>query len=178
VASLEDDVLLPVFRKKSPSRPARMSAVELAGLVRAIAADEQLWLPRLVLPTASERRWTQLVGDRSVDVWLLSWLPGHSTDLHDHGFSAGAFTVVRGRLTELRQGADGRLRSYRRAAGSVTTIAAGVVHDVHGAGRSPAVSIHAYSPPLREMNYYDLDARGDLHRIRSVATTEPELESA
>jgi hypothetical protein len=40
------------------------------------------------------------------------------------------------------------------------------------------VSIHAYSPPLREMNYYDLDARGDLHRIRSVATTEPELESA
>lgn len=170
--------MLPLFRKKPPARPARMSAAELATLVRAIAADEPLWVPRLVLPTTSERRWTQLVGDQGVDVWLLSWLPGQSTELHDHGFSAAAFAVVRGRLTELRQGADGRLHSLRRGAGSVTTIAAGVVHDVHGAGNSPAVSIHAYSPPLREMNYYDLGAHGDLHRIRSVRTTEPELESA
>jgi predicted metal-dependent enzyme (double-stranded beta helix superfamily) len=156
-----------------------MSATELATLVRGIAADEQLWVPRLVLPEGGGRRWwTQLAGDAAVDVWLLSWAPGHSTDLHDHGFSAAAFAVVRGQLSELRQGADGRLHAYRRPAGSVTTVAAGVVHDVHGAGRSASVSIHAYSPPLREMNYYTLDGGGNLHRTGCVETNEPELESA
>jgi mannose-6-phosphate isomerase-like protein (cupin superfamily) len=175
---MEGDVLNPLFRKKHPARPDRKSASELAEIVRAVTADEQLWLPRLELPAAGERWWTRLTGDLAVDVWLLSWAPGHGTELHDHGFSAAAFSVVRGRLTELRQGADGRLRAHRRGAGSVTTIPAGVVHDVHGAGRSPAVSIHAYSPPLREMNFYDLDAGGNLHRTGSVHTTEPERASA
>ena len=171
-------MLTTIFRKRRPARPARMSAPELATLVRGIAADEQLWLPRLVLPGAGKRSWTRLANDSAADVWLLAWAPGHSTDLHDHGFSAAAFAVVRGRLSELRQGADGRLHAYRRTAGSVATIAAGVVHDVHGAGREPAVSIHAYSPPLREMNYYELDRGGNLQRTGSVRTNEPELESA
>lgn len=171
-------MLTQLFRKKSAALPSHMSASELAELVRAIAADEQLWFPRLELPSAGERRWTRLAGDSSVDVWLLSWAPGHSTDLHDHGLSAAAFTVVRGRLSELRQRADGRLQAFRRDAGSVTTIAAGVAHDVHGAGSWPAVSIHAYSPPLREMNYYTLDSVGNLHRSGSVLTARPELESA
>jgi quercetin dioxygenase-like cupin family protein len=169
---------MPLFRRKPPARPVRMSAAELAGLVRTVAADEQLWLPRLVLPAAGDRYWTKLVGDPAVDVWLLSWAPGHSTDLHDHGLSAAAFGVVRGRLSELRQGADGRLHAFRRNAGSVTTIAAGIVHEVHGAGRSPTVSIPAYSPPLREITYYQLDGGGNLHRTRCVPTNEPELESA
>src|SRR3712207_8332217 len=33
-------------------------------------------------------------------VWLLSWLPGQGTGLHDHGGSAGALAVVRGTLSE------------------------------------------------------------------------------
>jgi mannose-6-phosphate isomerase-like protein (cupin superfamily) len=174
----EEADMTPLFRRKPAGRSSQKSTTDLAALVHTVAADEGVWLPRLVLPSRAERRWTRLSSDGEVDVWLLSWLPGHSTDLHDHGASAAAFTVVRGSLTELRQGADRRLRSFRRAAGSVTTIDAGVVHDVHGAGNSPTVSIHAYSPPLREMNYYDLDASGELHRIGSVRTTEPERESA
>ena len=35
-----------------------------------------------------------------VQIWVLSWLPGQGTPLHDHGRSAGAFAVVRGVLTE------------------------------------------------------------------------------
>jgi hypothetical protein len=34
------------------------------------------------------------------EVWLLTWLPGQGTDLHDHGGSAGAFLVSGGTLTE------------------------------------------------------------------------------
>lgn len=165
--------------RKNAAVPARhLPTSDLTALVRAVTADEQLWRPRLQFPHGSERWWTQLLGDEGVDVWLLSWLPGHSTDLHDHGPSAAAFAVVRGRLGELRQRSDGRLHAITHLSGSVTALAPGVLHDVHGAGREPAASIHAYSPPLREMNYYELDRAGTLRRTRSVQTAEPELESA
>jgi hypothetical protein len=38
------------------------------------------------------------------------------------------------------------------------------------------VSIHAYAPPLREMNYYLPDAHGQLQITRTVSTYEPEQE--
>ena len=159
-----------------PAQPLPTS--DLTALVRAVTLDEQLWLPRLRFPHGTERWWTQILADGGVDVWLLSWLPGHSTDLHDHGPSAAAFAVVRGRLGELRQRSDGRLHAITHRTGAVTALAPGVLHDVHGAGKGPSVSIHAYSPPLREMNYYELDRAGTVRRTRSVQTTEPELESA
>src|SRR3954454_22768220 len=34
------------------------------------------------------------------EIWLLTWLPGQATELHDHGGSAGAFHVFAGTLTE------------------------------------------------------------------------------
>ncbi|MDT4917320.1 MAG: hypothetical protein QOH89_2020 [Pseudonocardiales bacterium] len=167
-----------MFRKHSRAPGARVPVTDLSALVRSVAADERLWLPRVELPSGAERWWTRLPSGPGVDLWLLTWLPGHSTDLHDHGDSAAAFTVVRGRLTELRQDAQGRLRAVRRSPGSVTALAPGVVHDVHGSGREPAVSIHAYSPRLQTMNYYECRRDGQLRLRRSVRSTEPELESA
>lgn len=165
-----------MFRKSNP-HAAALSVTELCALVKAVAADEASWLARLELPTGRDRWWERLSGDDRVDVWLLSWLPGHSTDLHDHGASSAAFTVVRGRIVELRQAADGRLHAMRRDLGSVTGLAPGSIHDVHGSGREPAVSIHAYSPPLREMNYYGVDDAGGLRLARTVHTREPEMEA-
>lgn len=167
-----------MFRRNAAAQVAALTVTELTALVAAVAADEDTWSARLELPRGTERWWTQLMSDAGVDVWLLSWLPGHSTDLHDHGPSAAAFTVVRGQLTELRQAADGRLRAARRDRGSVTGLAPGVIHDVHGSGRVPTVSIHAYSPPLREMNYYELDRHGSVRVSKSVNTREPKRESA
>jgi len=167
-----------MLRKSSPTPSTNLPLGELIALVKAVARDEDTWLDQLKLPQGRQRWWRQLLGDDAVDVWLLSWLPGHSTDLHDHGASAAAFTVVRGRLTELRQGPDGRLHTVPRGTGSVTGLAPGVIHDVHGSGRTPAVSIHAYSPPLREMNFYEFDRSGHVRLSRSESTREPELESA
>jgi mannose-6-phosphate isomerase-like protein (cupin superfamily) len=166
-----------LHRHPSPATP-RLSISDLSALVRTVAADESLWLPQLQFPRGSERWWTRLLSDAGIDVWLLSWLPGHSTDLHDHGPSAAAFAVVRGRLSELRQRSDGRLHAVTHRSGSITALAPGVLHDVHGSGREPAASIHAYSPPLHEMNYYELDRRGAVRRTRSVRSSEPELASA
>src|SRR4051812_32270423 len=47
------------------------------------------------------RRWYhRLAAEPDAEVWVLTWLPGQGTDLHDHGGSSGAFVVVSGTLTE------------------------------------------------------------------------------
>jgi predicted metal-dependent enzyme (double-stranded beta helix superfamily) len=166
--------------RQSDVRDARpMNLESLSGLVRAVAADADSWESALQVPSGDEQRWwTCLSTDRQVDVWLLSWLPGQATTLHDHGPSAAAFTVVRGELAEVRVDPDGLFSRYRRTARSYTSLSPGLVHDVYGAGAGPAVSIHAYSPPLRRMRFYDRDARGRLYLVRSVATEQPETELA
>ena len=57
-----------------------------------------------------ERWFTRLHGDDELDVWLISWVPDKSTELHDHGGSLGALTVVSGALAETRWAAN-RLRT-------------------------------------------------------------------
>src|SRR5690242_9462994 len=47
-------------------------------------------------------RWhVRLLQDERVDVWLISWTTDQGTQMHDHGGSAGAFTVVSGELSEV-----------------------------------------------------------------------------
>ncbi len=53
-------------------------------------------------PPTNDRWFTQLHGDDELDVWLISWVPDRSTELHDHGGSLGALTVVSGALRETR----------------------------------------------------------------------------
>lgn len=68
-------------------------------------------LPAGGLP-ANDRWFTRLHGDEELDVWLISWVPDRSTELHDHGGSLGALTVVSGALKESRW--DGRVFKRRR----------------------------------------------------------------
>jgi quercetin dioxygenase-like cupin family protein len=118
-------------------------------------------------------RWHQRIyRDRRMDVWLISWLPIQSTELHDHGSSAGAFTVLSGRLHEAVV-TGGSAHEHERRAGSTIGFGPRYVHDVRNSSASPAVSVHAYSPPLKIMNYYDL-SDGRLEPIASVATEDPE----
>ena len=164
----------PFHARTSPPIKPALSLAELTSVVRSAAAETRRWQSRLQLPEGGNRWWMLLSKDDHVDIWLLSWLPGQATDLHDHGRSAAAFTVVGGRLSEVRLDERGRATTYSRRPDSMIWLAPGVVHDVSGAGVEPAVSIHAYSPPLREMNYYAPDRRGRLQVVRTVATQEPE----
>ena len=137
-----------------------LSGVELLQLVGRIAADTASWQPALCLPESDERWWTRLHTDADVDVWLLSWLPGSATQLHDHGRSTAAFTVVRGTLREVRLDRRGHRITKQRRAGAATVVPPRVIHDVNGSGDEPAVSIHAYSPPLTTMNFFHVDGAG------------------
>ena len=130
-------------------------------------------------PPADERWFTRLHGDDELDVWLISWVPERSTELHDHGGSLGALTVVSGALAETRWDGDA-LRDRRLDAGDQAGFPLGWVHDVVWApSRSvvvsaPTLSVHAYSPPLTAMSYYEVTARNSLRRQRTELTDKPE----
>ncbi|AFM18819.1 Cysteine dioxygenase type I [Mycolicibacterium chubuense NBB4] len=135
-------------------------------------------------PPAAERWFTRLHGTDELDVWLISWVPDRSTELHDHGGSLGALTVVSGALCETRW--DGRaLRRRLLNSGDQAAFPLGWVHDVVWARESvtvrdgamastPTLSVHAYSPPLTAMSYYDVTERNTLRRKRTELTDQPE----
>jgi hypothetical protein len=135
----------------------------------------------------SERWFTRIHGDGELDVWLISWVPGHATELHDHGGSLGALTVLSGSLNEFRW--DGqRLRRRRLDGGDQAGFPLGWVHDVVWAPRTapapqahparqavqPTLSVHAYSPPLTAMSYYEVTDGSRLRRQRTELTDQPE----
>lgn len=125
-----------------------------------------------------DRRWhRRLYRDGRVDVWLISWLPEQGTQLHDHGGSSGAFTVIEGQLSEavhVRQGtAAGSLRERRHRTGATVGFDGRHVHDVRNLDTRPAVSVHAYSPPLTSMTFYDLEGSA-LVPYAALDTDDPE----
>ena len=156
----------------SPSA-ATVRRTGAAGLAAALAAAAPRW--QHLVEYRRESRWTRLLPAAEAadvldpalhadladaQVWLLSWLPEQGTPLHDHGTSAGAFSVVQGTLTERVVGA-GR-SSVRESvaelgAGRIRHFGPHYVHQVTNAGTEAAVSVHVYTPGLAWMNTYRVD---------------------
>jgi predicted metal-dependent enzyme (double-stranded beta helix superfamily) len=145
----------------------------LINLLRGIAADPQLWMPAVRFDQDS-RYWVRLPAPHDVDLWLLTWVPEQGTDLHDHGEAAAGLTVLSGVLTEVQVAPDGRRTATRLGSGATRWVAPGVIHDVTNTSDAPAVSLHAYSPRLRRMTYWEQGRRG-LRPVRTVRTDRPEL---
>jgi predicted metal-dependent enzyme (double-stranded beta helix superfamily) len=131
-------------------------------VARAVAADRSRWAH--LLRYDPDERFAVLIGrDEHEEIWLMSWLPGQRTDLHDHGDASGAFTVVSGALTEAvaRTGAVDALGStvqeHEVAAGKSRVFGPGYVHQVSNAGPDPAISVHVYRYGGRTMRPYRVD---------------------
>lgn len=136
-------------------------------LAMALAAHPERWRP--LVDYRTDTRWYRLL-DRNPhhEVWLLSWLPGQGTDLHDHGAASGAFAVAAGTLTE-RVLAAPPGRPPVEVTRSLTTGRCRVfgpryVHQVTNTGSVPAVSVHVYAPGLTVMNRYAAEPSG-LHHV-------------
>src|SRR4051794_15523774 len=89
-----------------------MSVTEIAGptatasLALDLACRPATWWHELeVVP--SGRWYTRLLETAEAEAWLITWAPGSSLDLHDHGDVAGSLAVVSGALVE-------RFRDRRR----------------------------------------------------------------
>jgi len=127
------------------------TTTELEEIVARIAATDQ-WADRVRF--RGDRRWYERIHHAADhDIWIISWLPGQSTGFHDHGGSVGAFAVASGVLQEIS--ANGASHIAER--GKASSFGPDYAHDVRNDSTALAVSIHAYSPPLNEMNEYELD---------------------
>lgn len=125
-------------------KPALRHPVRVAA---SYAADRTRWSH--LLRYDAEERYAVLVDRTEHDeIWLMSWLPGQHTVLHDHGDSSGAFTVVSGQLTEIvtRPSAvePGRGDVHSLLPGQSRVFGPGYAHQVHNDGIDPAVSLHVY----------------------------------
>ncbi len=133
------------------------AAAHPALIAREVAEDRDRW--RGLLRYDPAERFAALV-ERTAEqeVWLMSWLPGQGTDLHDHSLATGAFTVVSGVLTE--RVAAPRLPAevlHRLVEGQSRVFGPGYVHQVRNDSTDPAVSVHVYRSVRPAMGRYRLD---------------------
>jgi predicted metal-dependent enzyme (double-stranded beta helix superfamily) len=152
-----------------------LTDAELEVVANQFAARPELWSEH-VSHDPSHRTYRQLLRDDHLDVWLLCWSRDHDTGFHDHDLSAGAVAVAKGSVREdrlvLGRSVDEPI-SRVALAGSSFSFTASDIHRVLHAGEGPAVTIHAYSPPLVRMGSYMVEPSGQL--LRHPVTYEDEL---
>ncbi|MGW6574352.1 cysteine dioxygenase [Streptomyces sp. NPDC054945] len=149
-ATVESDLqiagdILAVQHLLQPAREHPATVAEFAGLARSIAEDRASW-EHLVEYDATTRWYHRLRTGPGYEVWLLSWVPGQGSGLHDHGASSGVMTVLEGELTEHTP----RGRTAHRP-GTQRVLAPGRAHEVVNDTLDGAVSLHVYFPGLTEM---------------------------
>ena len=135
----------------------------LERLVAHLAASPELW-QHAVRHASDVRVYEQIWDDEDVNAWVICWSEDQDTGFHDHDDSSAAIAVIEGQVREdrLRVGDPPRSRTF--GPGQVFTVPAVAIHRVLHAGDVPAVTLHAYSPPLARTGAYRIGADGELER--------------
>jgi predicted metal-dependent enzyme (double-stranded beta helix superfamily) len=149
------------------ARPANRALAHPVRIAREFAAVRHTWTH--LLRYDPEQRWAGLLErTEEHEAWLLSWLPGQHTELHDHGGATGAFTVVSGKLTERAiqtRGPTPVQALHSVVAGQSRVFGPNYVHQVHNDSPDPAISIHVYRPARARMTLYTTDPVHGLTRV-------------
>ncbi|HWB22239.1 MAG TPA: cysteine dioxygenase family protein [Gaiellaceae bacterium] len=143
-----------------------LSRFELRALAATVGNEPDLWQAH-VSHDPNQRNYTQLYRDPQLDIWLICWTNQQDTGFHDHDRSAGAVQIVEGELVEDRfefSGSTLRETSTTHREGATFDFDASHVHRLRHHLGAVATSIHAYSPALWRMGYYDPDPAGLLRR--------------
>ncbi|GAA4943289.1 cysteine dioxygenase [Actinoplanes utahensis] len=110
-----------------------------------------------------ERWYHRLTLTDDYEVWLLTWLPGQGTEIHDHGGSAGAFYLHSGTLVEdtvsVRDRTP-RVASRELGEGAGRRFGSHHIHRIENRSSRPAISVHVYGPALTSMTKYRLSPAG------------------
>jgi mannose-6-phosphate isomerase-like protein (cupin superfamily) len=149
---------------------------ELEHFAARLAAAPERWAH--LVRHDDTRVYEQIWDDGDVNAWLICWSEDSDTGFHDHDDSAAGITVVSGSVREDRLVLDGPPRSRELRAGTTFTVPPTAIHRVLHAGDGPAVTIHAYSPPLRRMGAYRVAADGELERESQPFEQELRAEPA
>ena len=140
-----------------------LSADELERFTARLAAEPERWA-HLVRHDDDLRVYEAIWDDAEVNAWLICWSEDQDTGFHDHDVSGAGIAVISGRVREDRLTISGGTQSRELTAGEVFTVPPVAIHRVLHAGTEPAVTIHAYSPPLRRTGAYRVGDDGELLR--------------
>jgi quercetin dioxygenase-like cupin family protein len=151
---------------------------ELERFVADLAAESHRW--RHFVSHAGDARVFEVIWeDEDVNAWVICWSEDQDTGFHDHDESAAVVAVIAGQVREERLGVGSSPQARVLSAGSTITIPATAIHRVLHAGTGPAVTIHAYSPPLSRTGAYSVGPDGELQReslsIEEELRAEPAL---
>jgi mannose-6-phosphate isomerase-like protein (cupin superfamily) len=138
--------------------------------VAELATDRDRW-QHLVRHAGDARVYEQMWNDERVNAWVICWSEDQDTGFHDHDQSGAAIAVISGQVREERLRVGAPTARQVVGPGSTITIPPVAIHRVRHAGATPAVTIHAYSPPLVRTGVYRLGAAGELER-RSMSVEE------
>jgi hypothetical protein len=157
---------------------ARLTSEQLERVVTTVAGRPDLF-EDLIVDDGQSRWWLLLYRTPSFEVKLLTWAADQSSDWHDHGGSSGAFRVTAGSLRERRRATDGvGIESSVHAVGAVASFGTDYVHDVDFETGAPAISVHAYSPPLHGLTFYDHTPYGFVSREIVLEERRTDFSSA
>jgi quercetin dioxygenase-like cupin family protein len=152
-------------------RLGNLGGAELARLALALAARPLAW-EHLVRHDPDARVFERIQHDERLEAWLICWAAEQDTGFHDHDLSAGGVAVVAGLVLEERLVLGGAPTTSTFTAGDSFHFDASTIHRVRHVGPRPAVTIHAYSPPLERMGAYRVGTRGELIRETVPRTDE------
>lgn len=133
---------------------ARVTRALLEDVVERTAARRDLWESRVVAePTGVH--WERIPVPEDVEVFVVTWATFTDTRLHSHDGAASAFVPVRGVVTEIRPDERGRLLPRKFVPGVTGVLDGHDVHELQNEHVDVAVSIHAFSPRLRSLTYWE-----------------------
>jgi quercetin dioxygenase-like cupin family protein len=140
-----------------------LTASQLQQFVADLAGSPDRWR-HLVHHADDARVYEQIWDDELVNAWLICWSVDQDTGFHDHDESAAAIAVISGQVREDRLRLGGPPSSQLICAGSMFTVPPEAIHRVLHSGLQPAITIHAYSPPLMRSGAYRVGSHGELER--------------
>ena len=140
-----------------------LNAIELRAFATQLADEPERWA-HILDAGDGERVYELIWDDEDVNAWVIVWNEDSDTGFHDHDVSAAGIAVIDGMVREDRLSLGGLPRVRVFGAGEAFTVEPTAIHRVLHAGGGPAVTIHAYSPPLRRMGAYHVDEDGVLER--------------
>lgn len=108
----------------------------------------------------------------ALEIALFGWVTGQETLFHDHGGASGAAFVCSGMLVEdVVERVEGTVlqrHTYARRAESAFSFGPEYIHRVrHEPAHGVALSVHAYTPAVRDALDYDVRPDGTIRVVES-----------